>query len=75
MSELEKLLSEQREVEKKVPNPCVGVCALDEDDLCIACKRSGIEICEWGVYSNDEKRQVWEKIKQREKGDDQNGAL
>lgn len=54
--------------EKPVPNPCVGVCALDENDLCIACQRSGIEIAEWGVYSNEDKRQVWEKIKQREQG-------
>ena len=48
------------ELEKRVPNPCVGVCALDENDLCIACQRSGIEIAEWGVYTNDEKLEVWE---------------
>jgi predicted Fe-S protein YdhL (DUF1289 family) len=57
------------ELEKKVPNPCVGVCALDENDLCIACQRSGMEIAEWGVFSNEEKLEVWEKIKRREKGE------
>ena len=55
--------------EKPIPSPCVGVCALDENDLCIACQRSGIEIAEWGVYSNAEKKAVWEKIKRREKGE------
>ncbi len=54
---------------QRVANPCVGVCALDEYDLCIACRRSGIEIAEWGVYSNDEKRQVLMKIVKREAGD------
>ncbi|MDF2181277.1 DUF1289 domain-containing protein [Neptuniibacter sp. CAU 1671] len=54
---------------QRVSNPCVGVCALDEHDLCIACRRSGIEIAEWGVYSNDEKRQVLMKIVKREAGD------
>lgn len=56
-------------VNKPVRSPCVGVCALDENDLCIACQRSGIEIAEWGVYSNEEKISVWEKIKKRETGD------
>ncbi|WP_286236723.1 DUF1289 domain-containing protein [Neptuniibacter halophilus] len=53
---------------RPVPNPCVGVCALDENDLCIACQRSGIEIAEWGVYSDEEKREVWRKIHLREQG-------
>lgn len=53
---------------KPVPSPCVGVCALDENDLCIACQRSGVEIAEWGVYSREEKVAVWEKIRLREQG-------
>ncbi len=54
--------------DKPVPSPCVGVCALDENDLCIACQRSGVEIAEWGVYSREEKLVVWEKIRLREQG-------
>jgi hypothetical protein len=49
-----------------VSSPCVGVCALDERDLCIACHRSGIEIAEWGVMSNDEKKAVLQRVRQRE---------
>ncbi|NRA21434.1 MAG: DUF1289 domain-containing protein [Oceanospirillaceae bacterium] len=48
-----------------IKNPCVGVCCLDKHDLCIACKRSGIEIAEWGVYDNLEKQRVLVKIEQR----------
>ena len=54
------------EVEKPIPNPCMGVCALDEDDLCIACRRSGLEIAYWSTYSNEKKREVWALIRERE---------
>ena len=53
----------------KVPSPCVGVCALDKHDICIACQRTGIEIAEWGVYTVEEKLTVMEKVKRREQGD------
>lgn len=54
---------------KPVPNPCIGVCALDENDICTACHRHGIEIGEWGVLNDAQKRAVWEKIVRRERGD------
>jgi hypothetical protein len=28
-------------------SPCVGVCTLDDDDLCIGCLRTGQEIAAW----------------------------
>jgi predicted Fe-S protein YdhL (DUF1289 family) len=48
-----------------IKSPCVGVCCLDIKDLCIACKRSAMEIAEWGIYSNTEKKAVLVKIEQR----------
>ena len=48
-----------------IKNPCVGVCALDDSDLCIACKRSGIEIAEWGLYTPLQKISVLQNIQQR----------
>jgi len=50
-----------------VKSPCVGLCCLDEKDLCIACRRSGMEIAQWGVYTNDEKREVLTLVEQRYK--------
>ena len=41
-----------------VLSPCVGVCALDDNDVCIGCFRSGNEIREWSGYSNENKREV-----------------
>ncbi|SIS44942.1 DUF1289 domain-containing protein [Neptunomonas antarctica] len=54
-----------KSIERPVRSPCVGVCALDNNDLCIACRRSGIEIGEWGVLSNDQRKDVIKKIEQR----------
>lgn len=54
---------------RPIPSPCIGVCALDEKDLCIACRRSGMEIAEWGVLSDEQKRAVWALIRQREADD------
>lgn len=54
-----------QESPKIIRNPCMGVCALDEKDICIACRRSGIEIAEWGVYSTEQKIQVLQNIEKR----------
>jgi len=49
-----------------VRSPCVSVCALDADDVCIGCYRTGQEISAWGRYSDDERRQVLKKVAERE---------
>lgn len=55
--------------DKPVRSPCVGVCALDSDDICIACHRSAIEIGEWSVLNNEERLSVLKKIARRERGE------
>lgn len=57
------------EHKSQVRNPCMGVCALDKNDLCIACRRSGMEIAEWGFLTDDQRREVIKKIERRYKGD------
>lgn len=49
-----------------VRSPCVSICALDGDDLCIGCYRTGTEISQWGAMSDDERRVVLKKVAQRE---------
>lgn len=48
-----------------VPSPCVSICALDDNDICIGCFRSGREISDWGKYSDEEKRAVLKRCGQR----------
>lgn len=54
-------------VSDKVRSPCVSVCALDADDICIGCQRSGDEIFRWTTMTNDERREVLLKVAEREK--------
>ena len=30
-----------------IRSPCVAICALDENDICVGCYRSGSEITDW----------------------------
>ncbi|WP_439133378.1 DUF1289 domain-containing protein [Pseudomaricurvus sp.] len=46
------------DIEKPVKSPCIHVCALNEEDVCVGCHRTGQEITRWGRYSNDERREV-----------------
>ena len=48
-----------------VKSPCVSVCALNRDDICEGCFRSGTEISQWGRMSNAEKKQVLGKCHER----------
>lgn len=54
------------EKEKPVASPCVSVCALDIDDICMGCYRTGKEISYWGKMSNEEKREVLRRCVERE---------
>ena len=41
-----------------VSSPCISVCALDEDDICMGCFRSGEEITDWFMASDERKREI-----------------
>ena len=48
-----------------VPSPCVSICALDEEDVCIGCFRSAREIGDWGRVDNNGKRQILKNVAAR----------
>jgi len=48
-----------------VLSPCVGICSLDEDDVCIGCFRSGNEINQWWKEDNAGKRSILQNIELR----------
>ena len=41
-----------------VASPCIRLCTLDDQDVCLGCFRSMAEICAWSRASNDERRQI-----------------
>ncbi|PZW68862.1 hypothetical protein F471_02171 [Pseudomonas sp. URMO17WK12:I1] len=52
-------------LERPVASPCVHVCALDEQDICIGCQRNVDEITRWSRMENDERRQVLQLCHER----------
>jgi predicted Fe-S protein YdhL (DUF1289 family) len=48
-----------------IPSPCVSVCALDENDVCVGCFRTGGEITDWFMATNDEKRGILRAASER----------
>lgn len=44
--------------EKPVASPCVHICALDEEDVCVGCQRTASEIERWGRLDNVERRRI-----------------
>jgi len=55
------------EVNGSIVSPCVGVCALDADDLCVGCYRTGQEITQWGAMSDEQRKAILEKVGERER--------
>lgn len=50
-----------------VRSPCVNICALDDDDVCLGCYRTSEEITRWGIMTNDERGAVMKKVGERER--------
>ncbi|MEL0635931.1 MULTISPECIES: DUF1289 domain-containing protein [Marinomonas] len=50
----------------KITSPCVNLCSLDKDDVCIGCYRTGKEISAWGRMSSHQQRDVLIKVRERE---------
>ncbi|QXH57717.1 DUF1289 domain-containing protein [Pseudomonas maumuensis] len=51
--------------ERPVASPCVNVCALDEQDICIGCQRTVDEITRWGRMDNAQRREVLKRCHER----------
>ena len=45
-----------------VATPCVGVCTLDPRGLCIGCGRSTEEITQWASYTEQERRDIMQRL-------------
>ena len=47
------------------PSPCTRVCTLDEQDVCIGCRRTLDEIIAWAGLSAAEQRAIIARLGQR----------
>lgn len=48
-----------------VKSPCINVCKLNENQICVGCYRSLDEIDEWSNLNDKEKIKIIEKTKER----------
>lgn len=55
----------KRDADPDVVSPCISVCALDENDICMGCFRSAQEITDWVELSKARKREVVLQAHQR----------
>lgn len=51
-----------------VPSPCIGVCSLDENDVCVGCYRTVMEIGDWSTMDDEAKRAVLAAVERRATG-------
>ncbi|GEM_PF-2273554 len=51
-----------------IPSPCTGVCSMDmQNEYCVGCFRTRLEIGGWMHMSNDEKLAVIKELRGRRK--------
>jgi len=46
-------------------SPCIRLCTLDEQDVCIGCNRSMDEITQWHPATDTEKQAIMKRSKAR----------
>lgn len=52
-------------MESVVESPCVRNCCLNEDDVCLGCFRSLVEITRWTTVNNQGKQDIVRNAEQR----------
>lgn len=51
----------------EIESPCIGVCTLDADSLCMGCFRTAAEIAAWLSYSPARRREIIAELPARAK--------
>ncbi|WP_338050073.1 DUF1289 domain-containing protein [Rhodovibrio sodomensis] len=55
----------ERTFDSTVASPCIAICQLGPDDLCVGCLRTMDEIRDWPIMTAEEKRTVLASIETR----------
>ena len=49
----------------RVESPCVRLCTLDDEDICLGCHRHIDEICAWAGAGDGERERILERAAAR----------
>jgi len=52
-----------------VNSPCINICKLDENKICIGCYRTLDEIANWTKYTDEEKQNIINQVQNRIQGE------
>ncbi|MEH6550935.1 MAG: DUF1289 domain-containing protein [Pseudomonadales bacterium] len=52
-------------MDKSPQSPCVSICVLNEEDICVGCYRSSDEIIRWSGCTDEQKTEVLSNSQQR----------
>jgi len=55
-----------------IKNPCIQVCTLDDEKICLGCHRSAEEIRGWHTMSDEQKLKVLANTEERRRAKDAN---
>ena len=53
------------EQQSAVQSPCIDICRLDPEGLCIGCRRTIGEISEWSRATDARRREILSELKRR----------
>ena len=48
-----------------VESPCVSICRLDDNDVCVGCFRTATEIGQWLSYSAEQRSDIMKQLPER----------
>ena len=48
-------------------SPCIHVCKLDKEDVCVGCGRTMREISEWFKMTEEQREEVFERLRKNKK--------
>ncbi len=51
--------------EDEIRSPCISVCVLDDNDICMGCFRSAEEVTDWFMATDEEKRAILVRVEER----------
>jgi predicted Fe-S protein YdhL (DUF1289 family) len=49
-----------------ISNPCIGICAMDENGFCVGCLRTDDERSQWYIETTEWRETVLKEIEKRE---------
>lgn len=54
------------DAKSEIKSPCMSLCCLDNDDVCIGCHRSVKEITGWSRMDYQERKETMQRVAARE---------